>query len=140
MYTIHINIANDCLTPCQGQEFFKTKLLPAYVNADIVIINLDHIINYSALFFKEAFGSLVYEYGLAAVQQKIRFYSIDKSYLISKIQQWILECSTSQKNIKTTSFRPQVLSSDEVRKLLHEGREARREVDIRLERMDRIDD
>lgn len=46
---------------------------------------------------------------------------------------------TEKKNVQQQTPATRVLTAADVRELLREGREGRREVDARLERMERVD-
>ena len=54
-----------------GEEFRVDVLTPALEQADRVVLNLNGVFSFPASFVDEAFGILVAELGLAAVQRKL---------------------------------------------------------------------
>ncbi|MBF5043163.1 DUF4325 domain-containing protein [Aggregicoccus sp. 17bor-14] len=78
-----------------GEQFREKVLEPAFLNHDQVVVNLDSIVGYSASFLEEAFGGLVRKHGLSSVQEKVRFDTIKRLYLVPLIESWMKDASHS---------------------------------------------
>ncbi len=106
----HIDIGRDFseklgpryenLGPFSGELFYRTLLHPAYLENDLVVVSLDSFKNLSASFFEEAFGGLVRDHGLPEVEQKLKFDTARRGYLVPMIQVWMHEAEERRKKGK----------------------------------------
>lgn len=51
--------------PYTGQKFREEFLVPAFKNADHVIVNIDDTLGYGSSFLEEAFGGLIREHNMS---------------------------------------------------------------------------
>jgi hypothetical protein len=70
----HCSISDD-----SGEEFYHKKLNESFKNAiengEDLTINLDHTAGYAPSFLDEAFGNLVYDFGLEQVSKRLHIIS-----------------------------------------------------------------
>lgn len=86
------------LGPHSGEEFRDDVLIPAFKQANTVIVDLDDVEGFSASFLEEAFGGLVREFGLSAVQSKLTVRSVFSQWWVLLIEAWMRDAESDFKN------------------------------------------
>lgn len=70
----HCSISDD-----SGEEFYHTILneafKEAYENNEKIVVNLDYTAGYAPSFLDEAFGNLIYDFGITAVKKILKIIS-----------------------------------------------------------------
>ena len=80
--------------PSSGEEFREKILMPLFENGsnkDKIHIDLDEVDGYTSSFLKEAFGGLAGNVGAEKVKERIVVTSKEFDYLISKIDDFIVD-------------------------------------------------
>lgn len=83
--------------PFSGELFRREFLEKAFRESDLVVVKLDKPDGYGASFLEEAFGGLVRVFGLAEVDQKLRFDAIKRAYLLPRIRSEMEKAERSRK-------------------------------------------
>ena len=124
---IHLSILNDfseypklrycSLSEDSAEKFYHEKLNAAFEDAYskkiILVVNIDYTAGYTSSFLDEAFGNLVYDFGLNLVKDFLKIISEDEPYWIDMIAnetfpQWEERRKKGQEPKKTCIHSPWV--------------------------------
>ena len=103
----HANVSEK-----SGEEFYNTILNERFKDAAqkkyVIIVDLDGIRGYSPSFIDEAFGNLVFDFGVNMVKRFLKIKSDDKPYWITAIEKetykvWEERRMNGKKPVKTIS-------------------------------------
>ncbi len=72
-----------------GEEFYETKLLPSYLEAEKtgqkLVIDFDGSEGYTSAFLDQSFGTLARTFGFKKVTNRIQFITISEPYLENEV-------------------------------------------------------